>query len=214
MVDTARRRYIAIENKFGSQQSTDQLKDYRKHLEKLFPDFFGVYILIDSKRSDPLDESWIMVGYDWLTDFLRVAEDRSSTPQHVRDTLAQFREAVEEISEDTMGRSPRGRLITGVAGWHAAVWKQMKIWATQGSKGARAKTLADLFKNAATLEDKAKLRQFQLYWRRSSVWDQCVKQTDFARFVHELRQRYEDLEVNTRRVWTVFSFKNGMRCLT
>lgn len=205
VVDTARRRYVAIENKFGSKQSASQLKDYRKSLEKLFPEFLGIYILLDSKRADPLDESWITIGYDWLADFLREAEHRSSTAQHVRDALSQFREVIEEVSADSMGRSPLGRLITEVAGSHPQVFEQMEVWATHGSKGARAKILAKLAADATTLEGKAMLRLFQLYWRRSSVWDQCIKQAQFAPFVYALRQRFDDLEINTKRVWTTFS---------
>lgn len=44
VIDDAGRNYIAIENKFGAQQSSAQLSHYRKHLEKLFPDFTGVHI--------------------------------------------------------------------------------------------------------------------------------------------------------------------------
>lgn len=119
VLDASRRRYIAIENKFGAYQSSAQLKHYRKQLEKLLPDFLGVHIFLDSNEAEPADSAWIPVGYDWLADFLREAEKREATARHVREALAQFRSVIEDESEDSMGKSTYGRLVTEVAGGHA-----------------------------------------------------------------------------------------------
>ncbi|WP_325099090.1 hypothetical protein [Burkholderia contaminans] len=60
-------------------------------------------------------------------------------------------------------------------------------------------------KDNVTLEGKATLRLFQLYWRRTPVWDDCVRQAQFAPFVASLRNRFNDLLVDTKRVRTGFS---------
>jgi hypothetical protein len=207
IVDTARKRYIAIENKFGAQQSRAQLRDYRRQLEKLLPDFLGVYIFLDSNAADPEDTAWIPVGYDWLAEFLREAEKREATASHVREALSQFRNVIEDETEDSMGKSSFGRLVTEVAGGHPEVFEIMSPWARNGSKGARTYMLAELMSEANTLDGKALLRLFQLYWRRTSVWDHCIRQAQFAPFVSALRQRFDDLLVDPKRVRTGFSLQ-------
>lgn len=207
VLDASRRRYIAIENKFGAQQSKAQLKHYRKQLEKLLPDFLGIHIFLDSNEADPEDLAWISVGYDWLADFLREAESRESTADHVREALAQFRGVIEDETEDSMGKSTYGKLVTEVAGGHPDVFELMAPWSRNGSKGTRAHMLAELMGQASTLEGKAIFRLFQLYWRRTSVWDHCIRQVQFAPFVSELRKRFDDLLVNPKRVRTGFSLQ-------
>ncbi len=207
VLDASRRRYIAIENKFGASQSKAQLSHYRKQLGKLLPDFLGVHIFLDSNEAAPADLSWISVGYDWLSDFLREAERRESTARHVRDALAQFRGVIEEAAEDSMGKSTYGRLVTEVAGGHPEVFALMAEWSNNCSRGARLQVLAQLMAQATTLEGKALLRLFQLYWRRSAVWDDCIRQVQFAPFVFALRERFDDLLVDPKRVRTGFSLQ-------
>lgn len=207
VLDASRRRYIAIENKFGACQSKAQLEHYRKHLEQLLPGFLGVHIFVDSNEAEPADSSWIPVGYDWLADFLREAEKRESTARHVREALAQFRRVIEDEAEDSMGKSPYGRLITTVASGHPEVLNLMATWSNTCLKGMRTHTLAELMDQATTLEGKAKLRLFQLYWRRTSVWEDCIRQVQFAPFVSALRDRFDDLSVDPKRVRTGFSLQ-------
>lgn len=207
VLDASRRRYIAIENKFGAYQSNAQLAHYRKQLEKLLPDFLGVHIFLDSNEAEPADSSWIPVGYDWLADFLREAEKREATARHVREALAQFRSVIEDESEDSMGKSTYGRLVTEVAGGHPDVFELMASWSKHCPKGIRAHTLVDLMGQATTLEGKAMLRLFQLYWRRTAVWEDCIRQVQFAPFVSALRERFDDLLVNPKRVRTGFSLQ-------
>ncbi|RQT33461.1 PD-(D/E)XK nuclease family protein [Burkholderia contaminans] len=205
VVDASRKRYIAIENKFGASQAYRQLKDYRRDLIKLFPEFMGVHILLDSKEAKSADPAWITVGYDWLADHLREAEKREATAPHVREALSQFRSVIEEEAEESGATSVYGRLVTEVASRHPEVFNIMEPWVKNGSKGARAQTLAQLMKDNVTLEGKATLRLFQLYWRRTPVWDDCVRQAQFAPFVASLRNRFNDLLVDTKRVRTGFS---------
>jgi len=206
VVDPSRRRYIAIENKFGAQQSAAQLSGYRSKLEELLDGFLGIHVLLDTNGAEPDDKAWIAVGYDWLAEFLREVELRPATAEHVRQVLGQFRSAIEDETEDTMGKSAHGRLITEVANGHPEVLKMMAAW-SRVSKGGRTKTLVSLLDEATTLEGKSNLRLFQLYWRRSSVWDQCIKQMQFAPFVSALRQRFNDLCVDPKRVRTGFSLE-------
>ncbi|WP_244125188.1 PD-(D/E)XK nuclease family protein [Burkholderia gladioli] len=205
IVDASHRRYIAIENKFGAQQSRAQLKDYREQLEKLLPDFLGVHIFLDSREAVPEDAAWIPVGYDWLAEFLREAEKREATAQHVQQALSQFRNVIEDEAEDSMGKSAFGHLVTEVARGHPEVLELMTPWARHGSKGARVHMLTELISEANTLDGKSMLRLFQLYWRRASVWDHCIRQAQFAPFVSALRQRFDDVLVDPKRVRTGFS---------
>ena len=206
VVDAVRKRYIAIENKFGARQSQTQLKDYRKQLEKLLPDFLGVHILLDSSGAEPEDAAWILVGYDWLADFLRESEQRVATAEHVRQALAQFRAVIEDEDEDSMGKSVFGDLVTDVAGEHPQVLELMSTW-SRNSNGARAHTLSKLMLDSTTLEGKAMLRLFQIYWRRTQIWDQCVRQAQFAPFVSALRQRFDDLLTGPKRVRIGFALQ-------
>lgn len=205
VVDPSRRRYIAIENKFGARQSDAQLKGYRDKLEKLFPDFLGIHVFLDSSDAEPDDSVWIPVGYDWLAEFLREVEQRTATAEHVRQTLTQFRCVIEDEAEDAMGGSVLGHLVTEVAGSHPNVLGLIAPWAKSSSKSGRAEMLAALMREANTFSGKAMLRLFQLYWRRSDVWDQCIRQVQFASFVSEYRRWFADLLSDPNRASTAFS---------
>ena len=200
VVDPGRNRYVAIENKFGAHQSVGQLKDYRRALEKLFPKYRGVYIFLDSNEANPKDDQWIPIGYDWLAEFLHEAEAREATADHVRVALSQFRSVIEEEADEAVAETAYGRLVTEVASTHTDVIGLMADWAADSRKGARAYMLSQLIKDADTLHGKARLRLFQLYWRRTSVWDDCIREMQFAPFIHAMRAEHADLIVNTKRV--------------
>ncbi len=207
MIDDAGRNYIAIENKFGAQQSSAQLSHYRKHLEKLFPDFTGVHIFLDSRMKAPEDPAWISIGYDWLSEFLMEAEQRESIAAHVREAFAQFRDVIEDESKDAMIKSAYGRLVTDVACKHPYILGLMRDWSVSSSKGMRAGHLAELMQGRSTLEGRAMLRLFQLYWSRTRVWDDCIRQVQFGPFVSKLRDRFPDLLVSPKIVRSGFSLE-------
>lgn len=207
VVDSSQHRYVAIENKFGARESEKQLQKYRKKLEKLFPGFLGIHIFLDSNEYQPGDAAWIPVGYDWLAEFLRDAEHRKATAAHVQETLLQFRSVIEDISEDAVSSSSQGDLVTDVAGDHAHVLLQlMKPWASS-AKGSRARILAELVSKATTLESKAMLRLYQQYCRRTSVWDLCIRQAQFAKFVRAIKSRFTGVLIEPRRVTAAFSLE-------
>jgi hypothetical protein len=207
LIDATRRRYIAIENKFGAKQSDKQLIHYRKSLEEMFAGFLGIHILLDSNEAIPDDNAWIPVGYDWLADFLREAEQRESTAAHVQQTLAQFRNVIEDVAEDAMSSSPYGDLVAEVSSGHSQLMLElMKPWSTT-AKGSQAQLMANLMANSGSLEGKAMLRLFQVYWRRKPVWDQCIKQAQFASFVLALKRKYNDIQVDPKRIRTSFTLQ-------
>jgi hypothetical protein len=207
VIDDAGRNYIAIENKFGAQQSSAQLSHYRKHLEKLFPDFTGVHIFLDSRIASPDDPAWISIGYDWLSEFLMEAEERESIAPHVREALAQFRSVIEDEPKDAMIKSAYGRLVTDVACKHPDILGLMQDWSVSSSKGMRARDLAHLMQGRSTLEGRAMLRLFQLYWSRTRVWDDCIRQVQFGPFVSKLQGRFGDLLVLPKIVRSGFSLE-------
>ena len=212
ILDPAASLYVAIENKFGAKESADQTKDYKKGLNKLFPNYRGIHIYIDSNEAEPKDKAWLAVGYDWLAEFLKSSEQRESTAQHVREALAQFRSVVEDEDEDSAARSPLGTLISHVAGKHRDALAAMKELVKPYARSQRAKELASIVENGTTTNQaKAQMRLFQLYCRRPALWDQCFKQTLFGPFKKTLSERFSDLAVDPRRVVTTFSLDDWDR---
>lgn len=212
ILDPSARLYVAIENKFGSKEGIDQTKDYHKGLKKLFPSYRGIHIYLDSNEADPSDDTWLAVGYDWLAEFLKSSEQRESMARHVRETLAQFRMIVEEEDEDSAAQSPLGALISHVAGKHRDVLDEMKSLVKPSARSQRAKGLAAIVEEGlATNHAKAKMRLFQLYCTRPTLWEKCFKQTLFGPFRSALREKFSDLSVDPRRVVTTFSLDDWDR---
>ena len=210
-VDQGAGVYLALENKFGAKQSVDQLKKYRLGLEDLFPGMTGVHIFLSSSDEAPNDKTWIQVGYDWIGEFLRDCESRSSLALEMRQTLAQFRRAIEE-EEVEAGASPIERLHSLVAGRHPDVLRQMKTMA--GAKGAMPRELEKRLK-AAKASNKplgeAQLRLFLLYWRRPQTWERCLELVNFAPFLDAMRSNYPGFLVDRKRVKTYLSLPEWER---
>jgi len=130
--------YVALENKFGARESTDQLKTYREGLKSIFPSMLGVHIFLDSNEEEPRDQQWIKIGYDWLSEFLREHEQLETTAPNLRWSLAQFRVAIEDEDAEAAS-SPVERLATLVASKHSEALVRMK--AVARAKGAIPQTL-------------------------------------------------------------------------
>lgn len=210
-VDQGADVYLAIENKFGAKQSQDQLKKYRLGLENLFPRMTGVYIFLSSSDEAPNDAAWIHVGYDWLGELLRDCESRSTLALEVRQTLTQFRRAIEEEDVEA-GTSPIERLHSLVAGRHALVLREMKTMA--GAKGAMPRELQKRLE-ASKANNKplgeAQLRLFLLYWRRPQTWERCLDLVDFAPFLDAMRSTHPGFLVDRKRVKTYLSLPEWER---
>lgn len=210
--DPAGSLYIAIENKFGAREGVHQARHYHEGLKKLFPKYRGIHIYLDSNDNEPSDEAWLPVGYDWLADFLKTAEQCESTAHHVREALAQFRSVIEDEDEDSSVRNQLGALISHVAGKHQEVLTEMKELVKPHARSQRARELAALVHGGLTTNDaKAQMRLFQLYCRRPMLWDQCFKQTLFGHFKNQLAEQFVDLEVDPQRVNTTFSLSDWDR---
>lgn len=203
--------YLALENKFGAKQSVDQLKKYRFGLENLFPKLTGVHVFLSSSDEEPDDVQWIQVGYDWLGDFLRDCESRSTLALEIRQTLTQFRRAIEE-EEVEAGASPIERLYSLVATRHADVLREMKTMA--GAKGAMPRALQKRVE-ASKANNKplgeAQLRLFLLYWRRPQAWERCLELVDFAPFLDAMRSKFPSFLVDRKRVKTYLSLPEWER---
>jgi hypothetical protein len=213
-VDPNSRLYIAIENKFGAREGADQTASYRKGLQKLFPDFRGIFIYLDSNDREPADDQWLPVGYDWLADFLRGCEQRDFLAGAVRKTLAQFRSVIEEEDGESTGSTPLGKLITHVASNYRDELNAMRELVKPNAKSGRARELSEIASmNLGTTDAKASLRLFQLYCRRPAVWDQCFRQSLFAPFYKALREKHNDLLAEPRRVVTTYALADWKRFL-
>lgn len=203
--------YLAIENKFGAKQSADQLKKYRDGLEALFPKMTGVHIFLSSSEEEPNDKSWIQVGYDWLAGFLIDCESRSNLSLEIRQTLNQFRRAIEEEEIET-GTSPIEHLHSLVASRHADVLKEMETMA--GAKGAMPRELQrriETSKAPNKLLGETQLRLFLLYWRRPQTWKRCLDLVNFAPFLDAMRSKYPGFLVDRKRVYTHLSLPEWER---
>lgn len=206
IVDAVANFYIAIENKFGARQSEEQLKKYRKGLEKLFPGFRGVHIFLDSYEAAADDELWLPIGYDWLSEFLRRCEQQDSVSDSVRLTLAQFRAVVEEEDEESAASTPLGKLVLHVASTHGEALIAMKSLVDARYRSTRAKELSGLLGNGVgTNEGKADLRLFSLFCKRPDVWANCFRQAAFGPFESKMRERFSDLLIEPLRVRTAYS---------
>ncbi|MEJ5031204.1 PDDEXK-like family protein [Comamonas sp. MYb69] len=204
--------YIAIENKFGAKEGADQTKEYRKGLKNLFPSYRGIHIYLDSSEAEPKDESWLPVGYAWLAELLKLTEQRESIAPHVREALAQFRSIIEDEDEESAARSTLGTLISQVAGKHSDVLEAMRLLVRPHARTQRAKELFEIMKQGgATNRAKAETRLFHLYCRRPVLWDRCFKQTLFGSFKNALGEKFNDLDVDQRRVITTFSLREWER---
>lgn len=206
IIDVSKKRYIAIENKFGARQGKNQLKKYRIALKKMFPEFLGIHIFLDANEAGAHDPSWISVGYGWIAELLRFAEQRNGLADQVKQTFAQFRMVIEDEADTSIESNTIKELSTLVAREHPEVMRMMSIWSGRSRKGSRAIKLSDMLTQTATLDGKSTLRLFQLYWKRSSIWDDCIRQVEFAGFYDELRRQFRDgLLVDSKRTRTIFS---------
>ncbi|MGE8316499.1 MAG: PD-(D/E)XK nuclease family protein [Pseudomonas putida] len=212
-VDPAAKLYVAVENKFGHYEGKDQTKTYYEALSDLFPSYRGIHLFLDSNECEPEHKQWIPIGYTWLTDFLLQTEQLSWVAPHVKSTMAQFRQAIQEEEEVAEG-SALGKLVTTVASQHAEALDALHDILTANAPRSRAKDLAALVDGAPTGNDaKTKVRLFQLYSRRPQIWDRCLKERKFARFHRMLNEEFSTLTADPRRVVTYFSLKEFERLL-
>lgn len=211
-LDVTGRTYVAVENKFGAREGKDQTKAYYAGLRKMFPDFDGYHIYVDWNDREPAHPEWLKVGYDWLEEFLRTAEERESTSAQVRMSLAQFRRAIAWEDESSAESSVLGILVTQVASRHAQALELMKATVRpHGSGEQRARELALLLKNVGE-ESKLSLRLFQLYSRRPDLWDRCFSVNQkFTAFVDKLRANFKDIRVEPQQVRAHFSLADWDR---
>jgi hypothetical protein len=203
LVDPATKTYVAVEGKYGSKQSKDQLSDYRKSLKTMFKEYTGVHIFMDWYSDDPKDPAWIPVGYEWLLDFLRQAEERSATAEHIRETISQFREALEW--EDAAGYdSPENKTIAHLASTHGSVVRVMAEWLGAHTVRERGAVLARLASEQGEMAG-LRLRLYQLFLRRPVAWARCAKVVRMAPFLTRLQRSFNGVLVDQGKSWTAFS---------
>ena len=70
-IDEAHRFLLAVENKVGSKEHSDQLKRYRSFLEEQYREFHRVLAYLTPEKDEASDENWTPVGY---SDVLSVVE--------------------------------------------------------------------------------------------------------------------------------------------
>lgn len=203
-VDSTKEVYVAIENKFGARESEGQLASYRKGLQKMFPDYLGILIFLDSKEVPPTDRSWLAPGYSWLAEFLRGCEQRSSTARHVSECLQQFRQVLQEEDDDLATVSPVDKLVTLVTADHPEVIEMMRPW-TALAKSARPRAFRDLIARASTNDGKAEMRLFQIYSQRPTIWRRCLKALEFAVVEQAMRKEFPNVYSEPKQVQIFYS---------
>jgi hypothetical protein len=203
-VDATKKLYIAIENKFGAKQSDGQLGNYRTYLRKMFKGFAGVHLYLDWNDKLPSDSHWIPVGYEWLVEFLRHAEERSATAEHVRATLAQFRIALKFEEEESGSDSLENRAIARIASQHESVVSVMAEWLYVANVRDRAAEFGKLI-NVTGVLAVAHRQLYQMFLRRPEYWARCARVVGMASFLTRLHQNFNSVLVDQRRKLTIFS---------
>ncbi|MEX1196330.1 MAG: PD-(D/E)XK nuclease family protein [Pseudohongiellaceae bacterium] len=61
---------VAIENKYGAGETGNQLERYQTWIEKTFPDYSQVFIVLDAYDRVSCPAPWVGLPYDWVADFL------------------------------------------------------------------------------------------------------------------------------------------------
>ncbi len=207
-VDLVSDVYVAIEIKVRAGQGPSQLREYRKGLDKRFPSMKAVRIFMDARETEPEDTGrWIVLGFDWLIDFLRDREQLGWLSDPVRQTVTQFRRALEEVDDESVESAGVSSLVRAVAATHPAVFRHMRQWIRYRSSG-RAQALAELLKDGVRTDgERASLRLFQAYNARPEVWRRCMKQLEFAPFENTLREQGYKLNTSPKRVNVRFSLQ-------
>ena len=75
-IDETRRFLLAIENKVGSGEHSDQLRRYRSFLEGQYRDYRGVLAYLTPDNETPSDEDWAPVGYGEVLSIVESLADR------------------------------------------------------------------------------------------------------------------------------------------
>ena len=70
-IDETNRFLLAIENKIGSREHSNQLRNYRDSLERLYHDYRLVLAYLTPERDEPSDDNWVPIGYE---DVLSIVE--------------------------------------------------------------------------------------------------------------------------------------------
>lgn len=92
---------LAIENKVGSQEHSNQLNRYRKIIRREYPDYNRIYIYLTPEGEEPSDvENWDVLSY---RDIVEVLEDIMKRIKLQPDVSVMVNNYIEVIRRDIVG---------------------------------------------------------------------------------------------------------------
>lgn len=98
LVSTEEKVLVAIENKVGSHEHSNQLNRYREILENEYSDYQRIYVFLTPDGEDPSDvENWDVLTYN---DMVEVLEKNYSRKELQPDVLMMIRNYIEVVRRD------------------------------------------------------------------------------------------------------------------
>ncbi|HBN14329.1 MAG: hypothetical protein CMQ46_04540 [Gammaproteobacteria bacterium] len=94
---------IAIENKYGAGQTTDQLDRYQKWINQTFTNYHKIHIVLDAydALSTSCPPGWIGLNYEWIIDFLESALTNEQLDDRVYTLLSDYLDYIRGEDYDT-----------------------------------------------------------------------------------------------------------------
>lgn len=196
---------VAIENKFGAKQSKHQLENYRMHLSTRFEDWAQVLVLLDTDGTQPADDWWVGLDYEWLIEELRVAEQSAWLGEEPRRSIRDFRIAIDRSQQaDSLPGVPEHNLLEMVR-THKSVFTQMEYWHSMGQMPNDLLTdcYADNSKSGRALQ-----KLLPIYFQRKRLWRQCAAMGAYAELRSAAQEHFQDVLYDAKRSACYFFLKN------
>ncbi len=103
LVSSDEKQLIAIENKVGSLEHSNQLNRYREILEKEYPDYSKIYVYLTPDGDEPSDaENWDVLTYSDIVDTLEILKKSASLQSDVNLIIQNYIDIIRrDIVEDS-----------------------------------------------------------------------------------------------------------------
>jgi len=89
---------VIIENKYGANETKNQLVHYRKWGDRKFQEFSILYLYMDAMErwTGNADEQWLKMSYDWLVELLSLADNNSHVPSRAKQIMNDYHGCITE----------------------------------------------------------------------------------------------------------------------
>lgn len=210
LIDPVQKLVIAIENKYGARQGSQQLRRYADALEfklRRKEDWQLVCVLLDyDTESVPADTRWFKLDYEWVTKLIRSQVELGLIAQESAATLQQFAEHLEDedlVPYPSLDDAKATAQAIAIAHLHPAVMQVMRELRAM-SVDDSVNELLMATQGAVALE----------YIRRRPLWDHVLDTGARADLLVPVQKAFPavkvDFESSTCRSY--FSPPNWLQC--